>query len=340
MPIITINTHPWAVLLNDNVYVKDTLSGTADSRPGERIWQYSIKEKTWSQHLRPDLLGFKEYTLTVFHSQLICLGGLVRYEDKEKHAVNKRVFAWNGREWKDGDVEQIPEEVELPSSNELSASSDNTRLYLAWQKDMKVQILQYSRRKKWEKREGPDCKSSASRIEISVIKKNIFLTEHNDGVCTVIRKASVSSSLSSSSVPGHGIWTEITWPTCLGEPGLSFFSNLTVSEGNIMLLARVLKSSSEAMLFNLKIVSSDHAYWKKVGCLPISDSDSWKPDSHPSIFGLRNKTLIIVVSTGSPLHDSPKVCVYTIKVINYLFACVLLAMMELFSCVRFLMKKS
>ena len=126
---------------------------------------------------------------------------------------------------------------------------------------MKVQILQYSRRKKWEKREVPDCKSSGSRIEISVIKKNIFLTKHNDGVRTVIRKASVSSFLSSSSVPGHGIWTEIPWST---EPGLSFFSNLTVSGGNIMLLVPVLRSSSKAMLFYLETAASGHAYWNKV----------------------------------------------------------------------------
>ena len=303
MPNITITTHPWAVLLNDNVYVKDT-----DSRSGEQIWQYSIKENTWSQHPQPDLFGFKEYTLAVFHSQLTCLGGFVRPKDIKEYTGNKRVFSWNGREWKDNDVEQIPEEVELPSSNELSASKDDTHLYLAWQKDDKVQILQYSRQKKWEKREGPDCKSSGSHIEISVIKKTIFLTEHNDGVRTTIRKASVSS-LSSSSAPSRNIWTDITWST---ESGLSFFSNLTVSGGNIMLLVSVLRSSSEAaMLFNLEIASSGHAYWNKVGCLQIvSDSDSWKPDSHPSIFGLRNKTLLIVVSTGSSLSASPKVCVY------------------------------
>ena len=291
--------------------MKDTYT---DSRSGEGIWQYSIKENKWSPHLRPKLFGFKGYTLTVFHSRLTCLGGFERYEDIEEHTDNKRVFAWNGHEWKDDDVEQIPEDVKLPSSDsELSASSDDTRLYLAWQRDDKVQIVQYSRRRKWEKIEGPDCKSSGSHIEISVIKKTIFLTEHNDVVRTVIHKASVSS-LSSSIIPGHNIWTEITWSTrlCDIEPGLSFFSNLTVSGGNIMLLALFLspsRSSSESMaiLFNLEITSSDHIYWNKIGCL---HNIPWKLDSHPSIFGLRNKTLLIVGGTGNPLSANPKVCVY------------------------------
>ena len=305
MPTINTNTHPWAVLLHDNVYVKDTGTG---SLSGEEIWQYSIKDNTWSSHPRPELLGFKRYTLTVFDSRLTCLGGfrVVRCKNNiEEYTDNKRVFAWNGHEWKDDDVEQIPEDVKLPSSdNELSASSDDTRLYLAWQKDDKVQIVQYSRERKWEKWEGPDCKSSGSRIEISVIKKTIFLTEHNDVVRTVIRKAAISS-LSSSIVLSRNIWTEITWSTRLHDIGasLSFFSNLIVSGENILLLAPVLRSSSMAMLFNL---SSDHTYWNKVGCLQIS----WKLDSHPSIFDLGNETLLIVGNTGNPLRASPKVCVY------------------------------
>ena len=94
-PTISTTTHPWAVLLNDNVYVKDT-----DSRSGERIWQYSIKEKTWSQHPQPDLFGFKEYTLTVFRSQLTCLGGFMRPKDIKEYTGNKGFFlgmTMNGR---------------------------------------------------------------------------------------------------------------------------------------------------------------------------------------------------------------------------------------------------
>ena len=192
MPAINVNAHPWAVMLNDSIYVKST--GT-DSRSGEEIWQYSIKESTWSKHSRPGLFGFKDYILTVYRSHLTCIGGFVRSEDIEEHRDNKSVFAFNGREWKSSDVQPIPENEKLPSSNELSASSDDTRLYLAWQTDDKVQILQYSRQRKWEKRDGPECKSSGSRVEISVINnlKSIFLTEHNDGTQTVIHKASLSS---------------------------------------------------------------------------------------------------------------------------------------------------
>ena len=302
-PTISTTTHPWAVLLNGNVYVKDTgtdlhsISQGKEYLPGEGIWQYSIEENMWSPHLQPELLT--RYTLTVFESRLTCLGGFMASKGME---YNRRVFSWNGREWTDGDVEQIPEEVELPSSDsEFSASSDDTHLYLALQKDTKVQILRYSRQGKWEKWEGPDCESSGSRIEISVINKTIFLTEHNDVVRTVIRTASVSS-LSSSSVPaGHSIWTEFR------GPGLSFFSNLTVSGGNILLLAPILRSGSDrAMLF--KNVSSDHAaYWDKVGSLQIS----WELNSHPSIFGLGDETLLIIGRTTNPLRASAKlnVCV-------------------------------
>jgi hypothetical protein len=309
-PSINVISHPWAVLQNDNVYVKDT---GIDSRTGEGIWQYSIKDNTWSPHPRPDLFGFKGYTLTVFDAQLTCFGGLVRREDKEEYTDNKSVFAWNGRtrEWKD-DIEQIPENVKLPSSDKLSASSDNTHLYLAWQEDRKVRILRYSRRSKWERMEdGPDCESSGSRIEISVLKKTIFLTEHNDMVRTVIRKASVSS-LSSSSVPaGHNIWTEITWAG-IGLRDIcgpySFLSNLTVMGGNIVLLAPLPRSSSTAMLYNLETTeSSDHSYWTMIGHLQIP---SWKPDSHLSIFSLHNKTLLIIGYTGDSLRTSAKVCVH------------------------------
>ena len=305
-PVINTIAHPWAVLLNDSVYVKDTSS---DSRRGEGLWQYSIKENTWSQHSRPELFGFKKYTPTVYHSQLTCIGGFVRSEDIEEHTENKRIFAFDGNKWKDDDVQQIPEDVNLPSYEEISASSDDTRLYLAWQKDKKVQILQYSRQRKWEKREGPDCKSSDSRIEISIFKKTIFLTEHNDKTPTVIHKASIPSYLSSS-IPGS-MWTTIEWPVHLHaiKPH-SFFSNLTVNEGNIMLLTpfpSVPRSNCTAMLFSLDMTSaSDHECWNMVGYLPIP----WKPDSHPAIFGLRNKTLLIVGNTGNPLSTSTNVCVH------------------------------
>ena len=308
MPAINVYAHPWAVMLNDCVYVKST--GT-DSRSGEEIWQYSIKENTWSKHSRPGLFGFKDYTLTVYHSHLMCIGGFVRCEDIEEHRVNKSVFACYGREWKCDDVQPIPEDEKLPSSNELSASSDDTRLYLAWQKDDKAQILQYSRRRKWERKEGPDCESSGSRIEISVINnlKSIFLTEHNDGAQTVICKASLSSYLSSG-VPGRSIWTKIQWATSLRDiRPCSFFSNLIVSGGNIMLLAPIPlpRSRSTAVLFNLNInLTSDHVYWDVVGYLQIY----WKPDSHPSIFGLRNKTLLVMGGTGDPVTTNTKVCVF------------------------------
>ena len=129
MPAISVYAHPWAVMLNDCVYVKST--GT-DSRSGEEIiWQYSIKENTWSKHSRPGLFGFKDYTLTVYHSHLMCIGGFVRCEDIEEHRDNKSVYACYGHEWKCDDVQPIPEDEKLPSSNELSASSDDTRLYLA-----------------------------------------------------------------------------------------------------------------------------------------------------------------------------------------------------------------
>ena len=133
-PGINTIAHPWAVLLNDSVYMKDTSS---DSRRGERLWQYSIKEKTWSQHSRPELFGFKKYTPTVYHSQLTCIGGFVRSETIEEHTENKRIFAFeeHNNYWKDNDVQQIPDDVNLPSYGEISASSDDTRLYLAWQKD-------------------------------------------------------------------------------------------------------------------------------------------------------------------------------------------------------------
>ena len=58
------------------------------------------------------------------------------------------------------------------------------------------------------------------------------------------------------------------------------------------------RPSSTAMLFSLDMTSaSDHECWNMVRCLPIS----WKPDSHPIIFGLRNKTLLIVGNTRNPL---------------------------------------
>jgi hypothetical protein len=311
--------HPWAVLLNDKVYVRDTQS-RINSRTGDRIWQYSIKENTWSLHSRPELasspgapifstqplepFGFKEYTLAVFHSQLVCIGGFRKCEDQEQYTRIRSVYSWNGLEWKDGDVQQIPEDVELPSSNELSASSDDACLYLAWQKDEKVLIFQYSGgRGKWEKIiEGPYCKSSGSCIEISVFNKTIFLTEHNDNARTVISKASVSS-LSSCSAPG---WTEISWSSRLqrDEPH-SFFSNLTVMEEKIMLLVPFPSSPGWAMLCVLETIkSSDHAYWNKIGCLQIP----WKLDSRPSIFSLQNESLLIVGSSGDPLLAN--VCVH------------------------------
>jgi hypothetical protein len=329
-PNINTSAHPWAVLLNDKVYVRDTQS-RINSRTGDRIWQYSIKENTWSLHSRPELasspgapifsmqplepFGFKEYTLAVFHSQLVCIGGFKKREDQEKYTRIRSVYSWNGREWKDSDVQQIPEDVELPSSDEISASSDDTRLYLAWQKDKKVQILHYSRQRKWERKEGPDCKSSDSRIEISVLNETMFLTEHNDMVRTMIRKASVSS-LFSSSASGHSIWTEINWAPGIYRRDIEpyqFFSNLTVTPGgNIMLLTPSpdRRSSSTAMLYNLEnSKSSEHSYWETIGCLPIE----WKPDSHPSIFGLHNETLLIISpeKTRYSLRTSTsaKVCV-------------------------------
>lgn len=116
----------------------------------------------------------------------------------------------------------------------------------------------------------------------------------------MIHKASIPSYLSSS-VPGS-TWTTIEWPVHLHDiKPHSFFSNLTVNGGNIMLFApfpSVPRPSSTAMLFSLDMTSaSDHECWNMVGCLPIS----WKPNSHPIIFGLRNKTLLIVGNTRNPL---------------------------------------
>ena len=302
MPAINVYAHPWAVMLNDCVYVKST---GADSRSGEEIWQYSIKESTWSKHSRPGLFGFKDYTLTIYYSHLTCIGGSVRYEDKEEHRDNKSVFAFDGREWKSNYVQPIPEDEKLPSSNELSASSDDTRLYLAWQKDNKAQILQYSRQRKWEKKEGPECKSSGSRIEISVLNRNIFLNEHNDKARTVISKTSITS-LSSGVPADSSIWTRINWAACLQcDIPQSFFSNTTVNGRNIMLLAPLPSSSGLATLFNLRIIS-DSVYWEKVGCLEIR----WRFNTHPSIFGLRDETLLVMGGTGDPLPTNPKVCVH------------------------------
>jgi hypothetical protein len=304
-PIINTFAHPWAVLLNDNVYVKDTQS-RIDPRAGDGIWQYSIKGNTWSPHPQPGLFGFKDYTLTVFHSQLVCIGGFERPDDLHQYTHIRSVYSWNGREWKDGDVQPISEDVELPSSDELSTSSDDTRLYLAWQKDKKVQIFRYSRQRKWDeiKDTPPDCESSGSRIEISVFNETIFLTEHNDMVRTVIRKASVSS-LSYSGAPGHSIWTEITWAgVCLRTFEPHSFSNITVMGGTIMLLA---KSNSAAMLYRLEItVSESSDRWKMIGCLPIE----WQPKSHLSIFGLHNEILLVIGNTEDSLRTSAKVCVH------------------------------
>jgi hypothetical protein len=303
-PNINTFAHPWAVLLNDNVYVKDTQS-RIDPRAGDGIWQYSIKGNTWSPHPQPGLFGFKDYTLTVFHSQLVCIGGFEsRPDDLHQYTPIRSVYSWNGHEWKDGDVQQIPENVELPSINELSTSSDDTCLYLAWQKGDKVLIYQYSGgRGKWEERKGPYCKSSGSRIEISVFKETIFLTEHNDNARTVIHKASVSS-LSSSSALG---WTEISWSSRVRDEPHSFFSNLTFMGQKIMLLVPFPSSPRSAMLCVLETIkSSDHVYWNKIGCLQIP----WKLDSHPSIFSLQNESLLIIGSSGDPLRASAKVCVH------------------------------
>ncbi len=299
-PIINTFAHPWAVLLNDNVYVKDTQS-RIDPRAGDGIWQYSIKGNTWSPHPQPGLFGFKDYTLTVFHSQLVCIGGFERPDDLHQYTRIRSVYSWNGREWEDGDVQRIPENVELPSINELSASSDDACLYLAWQKGDKVLIYQYSGgRGKWEERKGPYCKSFGSRIEISVFNETIFLTEHNDNARTMTRKASVSS-LSSSSALG---WTEISWSDRLRDEPHSFFSNLTFMGEKIMLLVPFPSSPRSAMLGVLETIKSSRI--NKIGCLEIP----WKLDSRPSIFSLQNESLLIIGSSaaGDPLLA--EVCVH------------------------------
>ena len=120
---------------------------------------------------------------------------------------------------------------------------------------------------------------------------------------------------------------ENRWATPLRDiRPCSFFSNLTVNGGNIMLLAPFPsspRSRSMAVLFNLNIdLTSDHVYWDMVGYLQIC----WKPDSHPSIFGLRNKTLLVMAmgGTGDLLTTNTKVCVFKrwISGIIYINSCV------------------
>ena len=63
----------------------------------------------------------------------------------------------------------------------MSASSVGSDLFLAWKKDNKVHIFYYDgQQREWMRTEGPECKSSGSSIEISVINSTIFLIERND----------------------------------------------------------------------------------------------------------------------------------------------------------------
>ena len=291
VPVIDTNAHPWAVLLNENVYVKDT----GDVLAGQRIWKYSITKNIWSMQSRPDLNGYKNYVLTTYRSQLACIGGYVQIAENE-YTESKRIFTWNenDREWKDDIVIQI-EGGNVPW-HDVSASSVGSDLFLAWQKDNKVNIYYYDgQQREWIRKEGPESKASGSSIEISIINGTIFLTEHNDFTATVISKASVESICSGVPDPSHFgaiMWKEINWSRRDMRLHLpSYISNLTFLGQDIVLLDP--QHPQPAMLFRLPCdCESDQALaWTEVENRLIFD---WRSNTYPSIFCLSDGALLVL----------------------------------------------
>lgn len=291
-PDINIRSpHPWAVMLNDNVYIKD-----ADyvRYIGERVWQYSVKENIWSPYSQPNLNGFTNFTLTTYQSQLACIGGSMLSDDG-KLIASKHIFILNeDSEWKDDIVPPIPENENVPFRDGVSASNDGIHLFLAWQEEKKTQILHYDGQGKWERKLGSDCKSNESHIEISIIEGVIFLTEYSEYMSTVIYKASVTSFHSGvADLPEHfgKVWEEISWASGLHTKPLRFFSNLIVCGENriVFLCPLISRKDTTAALFRLYVIN-DSVYWNKVSCLGIE----WLPTTSPSIFSLSDGTLMVM----------------------------------------------
>ena len=309
-PVINTNAHPWAIMpQNDkkNIYVK----GTCDGLDGEGIWKYSMTDNEWSTHPRPNLKGYTKFILTTYRSNLACIGGMKRVPENG-YVANSCIFMWNenNRSW-NPDVIQIEDAENVPWYD-ASASSDGNNLFLAWQKENKIHIrflYPDGQQAVWMNRDGPECKSADSHIEISIISNTIFLTQHSQFTPTVIHKASmewIRSGIADPTHFGNMLWMEANW--CKGDRRMykhaaSYISNLVVLGQKIVLLDPCERS---ALLFQLQWEGEPDRALAWIETEKQLDFD-WQINTYPSMFGLSDGK-VLVMGHSNILHG--QICVF------------------------------
>ena len=215
-PDIDQNARP--VLLGDNIYAKGAW------RDGqENAWKYNIPRKSWSIVPSPPNVDANDYTLAVYRSQLVWIGGRMHTGNKQESI--KKIFTYEqGKGWKE-DIElipSIPDEMSLYSP--LSASGDDNYLVVL----QKSKLLLFDG-KHWQQRDGPEHDI-----------RSIFA--HHQTLYTVVRnskgngfsfcKASMQSLITGND-SDIGLWKIIKFPYA------DDYSSLTLVGGYVAVVASI-----------------------------------------------------------------------------------------------------